>query len=808
MDTYLSKLRDLASSTLQVSKLSQAYSTAATTPQSQAGLWTLQAATRKQTNQPATLWIFSKDFFTQPINRHTLSAQAHTGILARLRQEVSQLARLRHPGIVQVMEPLEETRSHLMFVTERVSTLHALLLQDNLDDVELPRGLLQVCRALGFLHEAGLVHGNLTPECVLVGSQGDWKLAGLGFAHRAATAAQQQQQHQNQNQSQDQSQDQRLVWHQHWPEHTQRELEFTAPEYILAPDTHPITPSADLFSLGCLIYALHAQGVSPLRPTATALSPESYPAMLAKLTQRLPALLPPALQPATQSLLSPTPATRICLEEFRHTAYFTSTAVATLQYLDALATQPVDQKLTFLRAFPRALPGFSPRTRRRILPLLLAHLNDHPLLPYTLPAVFATAQGLVFPENQKPQDADSEEMAAALDKALEPLYVLPGIPPEAQAVLVENLPLIIQLTQTSSKQHKNQKQQGGSEMHPLLRASLANQADPVRTALLRTIPQLAPSLPPAHLLALLPPLQLTYTRATMLAQKTQALQCIHLLLPHLPRALIKERVLPMLLKTKTREPDVVMALVEMYRTLGLNTEYLDTRAVARSVLGEVWALAVETEMDEGQVKVLCEVAGLLEERIRKEVRAGSAGRSGVKGGGGLANPLQRMSVDWDHNEEEDDEIKWPMGFAATSAVGSPQSSAQPLPQPLKLQPLQSQPLKPMVLQSTRHTMVSVHKPSGKLGAMKISPQTASSTTTNLLKLPPPPPPSSLSSNNKPLVNSVSPAPSTLMAPLSALSFGQTYQSQNQSQNQKQLLQQQQKHAGGKSSDLGDFDPFA
>ncbi|KAJ1898566.1 Protein kinase domain-containing protein ppk32 [Kickxella alabastrina] len=792
MDTYLSKLRDLASSTLQVSKLSQAYSTTSTAPQSQAGLWTLQAATRKQTNQPATLWIFSKDFFTQPINRHTLGAQAHTGILARLRQEVSQLARLRHPGIVQVMEPLEETRSHLMFVTERVSTLHALLLQDNLDDVELPRGLLQVCRALGFLHEAGLVHGNLTPECVLVGSQGDWKLAGLGFAHRAATAAQ----HQNQNQNQHQQ----LVWHQHWPEHTQRALEFTAPEYVLAPGTHPITPSADLFSLGCLICALHAHGASPLRPTATALSPESYPAMLAKLTQRLPALLPPALQPATQSLLSPAPATRICLEEFRHTAYFTSTAVATLQYLDALATQPVDQKLTFLRAFPRALPGFSPRTRRRILPLLLAHLNDHPLLPYTLPAVFATAQGLIFPENQKPQDADSAEMAAALDKALEPLYVLPGIPPEAQAVLVENLPLIIRLTQTSSKQHKQQKQQGDSEMHPLLRASLTNQADPVRTALLRTIPQLAPSLPPAHLLALLPPLQLTYTRATMLAQKTQALQCIHLLLPHLPRALIKEKVLPMLLKTKTREPDVVMALVEMYRTLGLNTEYLDTKVVARSVLGEVWALAVETEMDEGQVKVLCEVAGLLEERIRKEVRAGSAGRSRVKGSGGLANPLQRMSVDWDHNEEEDDEIKWPMGFAATSAVGSP----QPL-----TQPLQSQPLKPMVLQSTRHTVVSAHKPSGKLGAMKILPQTASSTTTtNLLKLPPPPPPSSLSPNNKPLVNSVSPTPSTLMAPLSALSFGQTYQNQNQKQKQKQLLQQQQKHAGGKSSDLGDFDPFA
>jgi SCY1-like protein 2 len=41
-----------------------------------------------------------------------------------------------------------------------------------IDELEIQKGLLQVSKALEFLHEnAGLVHGNLTPDAVLVNAK-------------------------------------------------------------------------------------------------------------------------------------------------------------------------------------------------------------------------------------------------------------------------------------------------------------------------------------------------------------------------------------------------------------------------------------------------------------------------------------------------------------------------------------------------------------------------------------------------------------------------------------------------------------
>lgn len=41
-------------------------------------------------------------------------------IIAQLEQEAKQTLKLRHPGVVRVVEPLEETRTHLFWVTEEV----------------------------------------------------------------------------------------------------------------------------------------------------------------------------------------------------------------------------------------------------------------------------------------------------------------------------------------------------------------------------------------------------------------------------------------------------------------------------------------------------------------------------------------------------------------------------------------------------------------------------------------------------------------------------------------------------------------
>ena len=101
-----------------------------------------------------------------------------------------------------MVEPLEETRTELIFATEPVlSSLHLSIpgsLQYSplveLDEIEvskgpchlwlliavlltsvavsqIQKGILQLCKGLEFLHtSARLIHTNITPECIMINS--------------------------------------------------------------------------------------------------------------------------------------------------------------------------------------------------------------------------------------------------------------------------------------------------------------------------------------------------------------------------------------------------------------------------------------------------------------------------------------------------------------------------------------------------------------------------------------------------------------------------------------------------------------
>lgn len=125
-------------------------------------------------------------------------------VVERLKKEASSLARLRHPSVLELVEPVEDTRGGgLQFVTEPVTTSLASLLQEKddqergggvggrssryvteeadgtrrrreleIDELEIQKGLLQISKALEFLHEnAGLVHANLTPDSILINAK-------------------------------------------------------------------------------------------------------------------------------------------------------------------------------------------------------------------------------------------------------------------------------------------------------------------------------------------------------------------------------------------------------------------------------------------------------------------------------------------------------------------------------------------------------------------------------------------------------------------------------------------------------------
>lgn len=174
---------------------------------STAGPWRIHDAKRKSTGKLYSVFIFDKkslDAHGNSLGRSSASAYKKVSeeVIERLKKEAASLARLRHPSVLELVEPVEEIRGGLQFVTEPVTASLASLLQEKddqeraggvggrssryvtesdgtrrrreleIDELEIQKGLLQISKALEFLHEnAGLVHGNLTPDAILINAK-------------------------------------------------------------------------------------------------------------------------------------------------------------------------------------------------------------------------------------------------------------------------------------------------------------------------------------------------------------------------------------------------------------------------------------------------------------------------------------------------------------------------------------------------------------------------------------------------------------------------------------------------------------
>ncbi len=176
-------------------------------PTSVSGAWKVYDGKKKSTGKAVSVFIFErKSLDPQSGGLGGRSGGAslrklYDEVILRIKKESNFLARLRHPSILELAEPIEDTRSGgLMFATEPVTASLAGLLQEKddqeraggvggrpsryvvedtdgqkrrreleIDELEIQKGLLQIAQGLEFLHEsASLVHGNLTPEAIYI----------------------------------------------------------------------------------------------------------------------------------------------------------------------------------------------------------------------------------------------------------------------------------------------------------------------------------------------------------------------------------------------------------------------------------------------------------------------------------------------------------------------------------------------------------------------------------------------------------------------------------------------------------------
>jgi hypothetical protein len=203
---------------------------------------------------------------------------------ARIRREAEVLATLDHPGIVRLLDVVDED-DDVVLVMPYLSggSLHDRVAREGPLDPDVVAVLAdRLLDALAAAHRQGIVHRDVKPENVLFTGDGEPRLVDFGVARTS----------------------------EHTPGLTATATVVGTPSFM-APEQargEPASPASDVFSLGAtLLFAVTGQG--PYGPVATDPRVLMHRAASGRV-ERPPRDLPPALRTVLDDALDPKPARR------------------------------------------------------------------------------------------------------------------------------------------------------------------------------------------------------------------------------------------------------------------------------------------------------------------------------------------------------------------------------------------------------------------------------------------------------------------------------------------------------------------
>lgn len=210
--------------------------------------WSVYPAKHKTTKKQYSVWQFQKKEIEQRLTNEGVISKSNkhmimNDIFENLRSFIGNQMKLKHPNFVTVIEPLEDHKSRVLFVTENVINDVENINKEELDEIMIAQGLLQVCTGLKFLHESvNSVHLNLNPSSILITDNYDWKISGLTFMEKIVSGA---------IEKYIDPIDNRL------PTFLSIDFRFSSPNLMLK---HKVDYIDDLFSLCCMVFYLYTSG--------------------------------------------------------------------------------------------------------------------------------------------------------------------------------------------------------------------------------------------------------------------------------------------------------------------------------------------------------------------------------------------------------------------------------------------------------------------------------------------------------------------------------------------------------------------
>ncbi|PKK53258.1 hypothetical protein CI102_1892 [Trichoderma harzianum] len=635
-------------------------------PTSTAGPWKIYDAKKKSTGKTYSAFVFDKkalDAHGSSVGKGNAASYKRSveEVVERLKKEASSLAKLRHPSVLELVEPVEETRGGgLQFVTEAVTASLSGLLQEKddqersgpggrssryvtedadgvrrrreieIDELEIQKGLLQISKALEFLHDnAGLVHGNLTPDAVLINAKSDWKISGLSFCSPADNSAKPTSIHGI-------SLHEVLNLDPRLPKFVQLNLDYTSPDFVM---DNNLTPSADMFSLGLLCVALYnSPHQSPIECHGslssykrTFSSPSTVPTTTNNYLSSRP--LPRDLSNhVLPKLITRRPAQRMTAREFQQSEYFDNVLVSTIRFLDTFPAKTPNEKSQFLRGLNKVLPSFPKSVlEKKLLPALLDEMKDKDLLSPILQNVFKIltllpaarrafservrpALKAVFVENAK----QSQEKDPARDAGL--------------MVFLENISVIAD--NSNGGEFKD-------DVLPVIIAAIECPTPAIVDVALRSFAVVLPVLDFSTIKnELFPVVAAVFGRTNSLAIKVRGLQAFVVLCggsndssaddaglsglegtkktsssSALDKYTMQEKIVPLVKGIKTKEPAVMMAARDLMYVVG---QTADADFVAMDILPILWSMSLGPLLNLKQFQSFMDLIKTLSRKVEDE----------------------------------------------------------------------------------------------------------------------------------------------------------------------------------------------
>ncbi|CAF1526039.1 unnamed protein product [Adineta ricciae] len=548
-------------------------------------LWRIYGAIKRSTKQEAAVFVLEKRL----LDKYT--KKDRDLILDAMKKGVQQLAKIKHPRVLSLQHPLEESRDSLAFATESCfgSLANCLGCYDNiaqpiprefddykLYDVEIRYGIVQLCEGLTFLHnEVKLFHRNLCPESIIINSNGAWKLSGFELCIQGSA---------------DGTNYPFREYDGNIPPIINPPLDFMAPEYHT---TKSYDTQSDMFSLGMIIYALYNHGKTFYEchdnySTFLKMCDDLKSINMTKLS-----ILPGEVRDHVKMLLSVKPELRPDAGQFSKVPFFQDVGTKTLEYLDSLFQVDNLQRSMFYKSLPQVVDKLPMRVNlQRIASALELEFINPEMIPFVLPNMFLIAE-----------KASNEEYQRYIFPKLKQVFKIQKPPQGTGAsgcvmqtllILMRNMNLMLTKTPPEDiKQH----------ILPVVYNALDAESSQVQELCLAIIPSFA------HLIDLqamkyciLPRIKKICFETITLSVRVNCLICLGKLVESLDKWIIIDEVIPLLQSIPSREPAVLMAILGIIKVAmsssksgGLPREILATKVIPFLV-----PISIETSLNLNQ----------------------------------------------------------------------------------------------------------------------------------------------------------------------------------------------------------------